>query len=47
MREKACAIIIRALGDDLFRVVIDVDDYPGRMLYLLDALYASKCTVFV
>lgn len=44
-REKACAIIICALGDAPLRVVMDVDDNPARMLELLDARYASNRTV--
>lgn len=44
-REKASAIIISALGDASLRVVIDVNDDPGRMLHLLDTRYASCRTV--
>ena len=44
-REMACGIIISALGDAPLRVVMDVDDDPGKMLDLLDARYASNRTV--
>lgn len=44
-REKACGIIISALGDAPLRVVMDVDDDPRRMMELLDSRYASNRTV--
>lgn len=44
-REKACGIIICALGDAPLRVVMDVDDDPALMLKLLDDRYASSRTV--
>lgn len=44
-RDKACKVIICALRDAYFRVVINVDDDPGRMLQLLDARYACNWTV--
>ena len=40
-----CRIIISALGDAPLRVVMDVDDDPGKMFGLLDARYASNHTV--
>jgi gag-polypeptide of LTR copia-type len=39
-KERACSIIIAALGDSPLRVVADVDDEPDRMLALLDDRYA-------
>lgn len=44
-REKACGIIISALGDTPLRVVMEVDDDPTKMLRLLDNHYASSRTV--
>jgi hypothetical protein len=41
-KERACSIIIAALGDSPLRVVADVDDDPDRMLALLDDRYASS-----
>lgn len=43
--QKATGIIISALGDVLLRVVIEADEDPGKMLKLLDAIYASNRTV--
>eukprot|EP00171_Calliarthron_tuberculosum_P002471 IDg2471t1 len=40
--EKACALIISALGNTHLRVIQDVDDDPRRMLQLLDERYASS-----
>ncbi len=41
---RAFGIIISASGNSPLRVVADVDSDPGRMLYLLDARYASSRT---
>lgn len=37
--------MISVLGYGPLRVVMDVDDNPGRMLELLDSWYASNRTV--
>jgi gag-polypeptide of LTR copia-type len=41
-KERACSIIIAALGDSPLRVVADVDDELDRMLAPLDDRYASS-----
>lgn len=45
MCQKASSIIISALGDAPLRVVIEADEYPGKILKLLDTIYASNRTV--
>lgn len=44
-REKACGMIICALGDAPLRVIMDVDDDPAQMLKPLDNWYASSRAV--